>query len=191
MTPVICPECNKPWGQHNQTGNRGECPHTPVSVLLARILADAQRIDHYKNACIATEAAIQQILGKALKYPWYKDDQANFPGATEANGVFVGEHVAETLATEAAQRIEKLEARARWRPISEMHEDFGECILVNVLKDTGYMEFGNNLSLNWDAAKWTHFAQVPLLGQNEYERMRDEAEDAIVAALQPREGRDG
>ena len=27
---------------------------------------------------------IEQILGKALMYPWFKDDQCNFPNATEA-----------------------------------------------------------------------------------------------------------
>lgn len=48
---------------------------------------------------------ICQTLGKALGYPWFKDDQENFPGATEANGVCVGDHVAESLADEAAKRI--------------------------------------------------------------------------------------
>jgi len=52
---------------------------------------------------------IIQTLGKALHYPWFKDDQKNFPDATEADGVAVGDHVAETLAVEAAKRIEKLE----------------------------------------------------------------------------------
>lgn len=48
---------------------------------------------------------ICQALGKALGYPWFKDDQVNFSGATEADGVCVGEHVAESLADEAAERI--------------------------------------------------------------------------------------
>lgn len=50
-----------------------------------------------------------QTLGKALHYAWFKDDQANFPGATEADGVCVGDHVAETLAVEASKRIAALE----------------------------------------------------------------------------------
>lgn len=53
---------------------------------------------------------ICQVLGKALGMPWYKDDQKNFPGATEANGVCVGEHVAVTIAMEAASRIAAIEA---------------------------------------------------------------------------------
>jgi hypothetical protein len=51
---------------------------------------------------------ILQALGKALGYPWYKDDQENFPGATEADGVCTGEHVAESIADEAAMVIERL-----------------------------------------------------------------------------------
>ena len=52
--------------------------------------------------------AICQTLGKALGYPRYCDDQKNFPGATEADGVCVGDHVAESLAEEAARRIKEL-----------------------------------------------------------------------------------
>lgn len=48
-----------------------------------------------------------QALGKALGYPWYKDDQKNFPGATAADGVCIGEHVPATLAAEAAHRLEE------------------------------------------------------------------------------------
>jgi hypothetical protein len=51
-----------------------------------------------------------QRLGKALGYPWFKDDQENFPGATEESGVCTGEHVAESIAAEAARRIGNLEA---------------------------------------------------------------------------------
>jgi len=54
---------------------------------------------------------ICQTLGKALGFPWYKDDQVNFPGATEVNGVCVGDHVAESLAEVAAKEIERLRAR--------------------------------------------------------------------------------
>lgn len=52
---------------------------------------------------------IEQILGKALGYPWYKDDPKNFPNATEADGVCVGVETAWSLATEAAERINDLE----------------------------------------------------------------------------------
>lgn len=46
----------------------------------------------------------EQIAGKALGYPWYKDDQKNCPGATEADGVCVGEHVPSSVVAELARR---------------------------------------------------------------------------------------
>lgn len=49
----------------------------------------------------------EQIAGKALGYPWYKGDQKNFPGATEADGVCVGEHVGDTIVAELAKRYEE------------------------------------------------------------------------------------
>jgi ribosome-binding protein aMBF1 (putative translation factor) len=51
---------------------------------------------------------IEQILGKALKYPWFKDDQYNFPNATEADGVAIGDHTAWSLAHQAADKIKEL-----------------------------------------------------------------------------------
>ena len=78
---------------------------------------------------------------------------------------------------EVDKEMDALRERSCWRPISEMHEDLGQCILVNIA-DCGYMEFGNNLNLDWDESKLTHFAQIPLLGQKEYERMKDEVEAA-------------
>ena len=51
---------------------------------------------------------IEQILGKALNYPWLKDDQKTFPLATEKDGVCVGPNTACSLAMEAADRIKQL-----------------------------------------------------------------------------------
>ena len=53
---------------------------------------------------------IEQILGKALGYPWFKDDQENFPNATEADGVVTAGptwHVA----THAADKIKELQEK--------------------------------------------------------------------------------
>ena len=54
---------------------------------------------------------IEQILGKALGYPWYKDDPDIFPKATEADGVCVGIETAWSLAMIAADKIKELEER--------------------------------------------------------------------------------
>jgi hypothetical protein len=53
-------------------------------------------------------AEIDQMCGKALGYPWYKDDLKNFPSATEADGVCTGEHVAVSIVAELAHRYERL-----------------------------------------------------------------------------------
>ena len=53
-----------------------------------------------------------QILGKALRYPKFVDDQSVFPGATEADGVCVPCHTGVSIADEAAAAIEALRADA-------------------------------------------------------------------------------
>jgi hypothetical protein len=73
-------------------------------------LARAQeRIAFLERAISKQNSEIEQTLAQAIGcYPWYKDDQVNFPGATVAHGVCIGEHVAETLAMEAARLIRSL-----------------------------------------------------------------------------------
>lgn len=78
-----------------------------------RISELESEIARMHHAYDAYEHEIQQLLGKALGWPWYKDDQKNFPGATEADGVFVGEHVAVTLAAEIAEAYAKALARIK------------------------------------------------------------------------------
>jgi hypothetical protein len=74
-------------------------PHAPAQA----------EIDRLRNACAQQNEEVCQVLGKALGYPWFKD---HFPDASEADGVCVSDHVAESLADEAAARIKSLEARA-------------------------------------------------------------------------------
>ena len=100
---------------HESQGRCANCKHE------IKILHDAQTIGpdselatlraenaRLKTACRLQANEIEQILGKALGYPQFKDDQKNFPGATEADGVCVGDQVAETLAAQAAERIARL-----------------------------------------------------------------------------------
>jgi len=70
----------------------------------------ADEIGRLRLACTKMNDEVCQRLGKALGYPWFKDDQQNFPDATEENGVCTGEHVAESIASEAASWILKVEA---------------------------------------------------------------------------------
>ena len=68
----------------------------------------ASEIERLRLAFTELNAEVCQRLGKALGYPWFRDDQENFPGATEENGVCTGDHVAESIADEAADEIERL-----------------------------------------------------------------------------------
>lgn len=56
---------------------------------------------------------ITQLCGQALDYPWYKDDQKNFPGATEANGVCIGEHVPASIVAELVHAYLKLKNKGQ------------------------------------------------------------------------------
>jgi hypothetical protein len=66
-----------------------------------------QEIARLRTGMAKENEEVCQALGKALHYPWFKDDQKNFPGATEEAGVCVGEHVAPSIAEEAAKWIER------------------------------------------------------------------------------------
>ena len=68
----------------------------------AEALALNDEIERLRFALSKQNQDIEQTCGKALGYPWFKDDQKNFPGSTEEHGVCVGEHVAETIAAELA-----------------------------------------------------------------------------------------
>lgn len=98
------------------TALEGHKPDPPVkqgdygwSLAYERAMEARQCIEELKRACSETQQEVTQALGRTLGYPWFKDDQKNFPGATEADGVCVGDHVAESMASEAANRIAKLE----------------------------------------------------------------------------------
>lgn len=77
--------------------------------LFATLDRERAEVERLKTAFAASDDEIQQILARALGwYPWYKDDQKNFPGATEVDGVCVGDHVGASLAEETAREIAAL-----------------------------------------------------------------------------------
>lgn len=65
----------------------------------------------------------EQIAGKALGYPWYKDDQKNFPGATEADGICIGDHVADSIVAELATAFQATEAKGPAELIRQAFRD--------------------------------------------------------------------
>lgn len=88
------------WGAGNEAATMRF-----ASVEIVRLRAENERL---RLAAARANEEICQALGLALGYPRFCDDQKNFPGTTEAHGVCVGDHVAETLATEAALKIGQL-----------------------------------------------------------------------------------
>lgn len=62
-----------------------------------------------------------------------------------------------------------------FRPIREIHEDYGLCILMHI-NDPGHLKLGSNLDLDFDESQWTHFAEVPKLTYEEAERLKAERE---------------
>ena len=61
-----------------QSGAAWYCEET------AATLEDAgDEIERLRLACTAMNTEVCQRLGKALGYPWFRDDNENFPGATE------------------------------------------------------------------------------------------------------------
>lgn len=71
----------------------------------------ARQLTHIRAGAARANNRIEQTLGAALGYPRYCDDLETFPEATEADGVCVGDHVAETLAEEAADKITELRGK--------------------------------------------------------------------------------
>lgn len=88
-------------------GNLNYIIQTHREVTEEAIRRKNEEIASLRLAMSKENEEICQALGKALHYPWFKDDQKNFPGATKEHGVCVGEHVAASLAEEAAKWIER------------------------------------------------------------------------------------
>ena len=89
---------------------------------------------------------------------------------------------ADAQAAKVIALISQAAAQARvdkWRPISEIHEDFGPCVLIDI-DDPGHMGIGNNLDPDFDESGWTHFAEAPKLTSEEAERLKRERDLAAI-----------
>lgn len=86
---------------------------------------DIDRVRHVAKNLWKESQEIEQILGKALGYPWYKDDPTNFPNATEADGVCVAPNTAASLAMHAADMMKMMGIREqdKQKIIDEQREE--------------------------------------------------------------------
>jgi len=103
--------------------------------LERQLNAANDRIKHLRDGIAKQNQTIEQACGKVLGYPWFKDDQKNFPGSTEKDGVCVGDHVAETIVcelvgkyTEALDRIKRLEEAGDALKASGYFGGFGDAV---------------------------------------------------------------
>lgn len=71
---------------------------------------------------------------------------------------------------EIATELEAARERYRWRPIAEIHEDYGRCVLMHILAP-GYLEIGTNTDTDFDESQWTHFSPITPLSNEDGERM--------------------
>lgn len=76
-------------------------PDTDPAITLVR-----QR-QHYYNAAVSTNNEVHDILAKALGYPLYQPGEPGY--SPEQDNYITGDHVAESLAMEAAARIAEME----------------------------------------------------------------------------------
>lgn len=81
--------------------------------LERQLTAANERIKRLEDSIAKQNTEIEQTCGKVLDYPWHKNDQKNFPGSTEVDGVCVGEHIAETIASELARKYTGLKHRIK------------------------------------------------------------------------------
>jgi hypothetical protein len=76
---------------------------------------------------------------------------------------------------------ERLKQRYKWRPIEEAHEDFGECVYIDI-EDPGNNCMAHVCSLDYEETVegMTHFAQAP--------ELTEEMVDELIAAQRQKAG---
>ncbi len=71
--------------------------------------------------------------------------------------------------------------RPRWRPISEMHEDHGPCVVMDI-EDPGRLEMGHVCDVERDWEEWaTHFAPILPLTNEEADALLETHKSTKVA----------
>lgn len=79
---------------------------------------------------------------------------------------------AEKIMAARAKLLSALDQRYRWRPIAELHEDYGPVVLMDI-HDPGSLQIGSNLETDFDESDWTHFSQIAPLSHEEAERLKE------------------
>jgi hypothetical protein len=96
------------------------------AAIIDKQTEDILRLKCVRDKMLQEFYEIEQILGKALGYPWLKDDQITFPLATEKDGVTIGAETACSLAMQASDKIKELKERNE--KLSKRHPTTEEAI---------------------------------------------------------------
>lgn len=70
--------------------------------------------------------------------------------------------------------LRELVDRYRWRPISEIHEDFGECVLIDI-NSPGRIAVGKYDDADFESS-WTHFSRIVPLSHEEAVKLGEAAQ---------------
>ena len=157
-------------------------PNAALEDSTKKAQSNADAIVAVINAAPALLAELDALRGKAATYDELKENlPADWPCQHPETGVSVLDDVHDLIADRDAlrARVAELEARAKWRPISKAHEDFGEIILARIDgSGDSDMCLSHVCSPTWDedAEGMTHFAQVPELTIEEAARLREGGE---------------
>lgn len=120
-----------------------------------------------KHAFGLLEVAKMQLDGKMITLHVFRNlARERYGNADEQSMNRVAVDVLLVLAEEAR----RLRDRAKWRPISEIHEDYSLCVLIDI-NGPGGATVGSCMDTDWDESQWTHFAQMPELTNEEAERL--------------------
>lgn len=123
---------------------------SPVSII--RLIrqqqeaeAEAERLVHQRDGYKYHLDTCEQLAGRALNYPRCADDQVNFPGATDADGVCTGDHVGDTIVAELATDHSRLKAeieqlRAALKQIQRRAFSDGRRTFDDCMRDLGWID---------------------------------------------------
>lgn len=77
-----------------------------------------------------------------------------------------------SISCRALVALQRLRELHRWRPIAELHEDFGDVIVINVNDGEYNAELAHVCNRGFDASLWTHFSRITPLSTEQVESMR-------------------
>lgn len=130
--------------------------------------------------CFAADINMQKCGEDELDRVWKNIEKIRAKQAAKPRGPLP--QAAESAYARAREEGERAEReRHQWRPIAEMHEDHGPCVVMDI-DDPGRLEIGHVCDIERDWEEWaTHFAPVPPL--------TSEQADSLAAAI--RAGKEG